>query len=91
MVRHTSQERSRPWIMNYASCSNYDISWTRRAVPGEVTYSLTIRKDGDDTHVEFRLGDLAIDPEGREWHQAYVDSRELEKIKELVEANDTRK
>jgi uncharacterized protein YndB with AHSA1/START domain len=65
-----------------------DVSWTRSAAPGEVTYSLEIRKDGDHTHVAFRLGDLAIDPEGREWRQAYVDSRELEKIKELAEAKD---
>jgi uncharacterized protein YndB with AHSA1/START domain len=68
-----------------------DVSWTRKAAPGEVTYSLAIMQDGDHTNVEFRLGDLAIDPEGREWRQSYVDSRELEKIKELAEANDTEK
>jgi uncharacterized protein YndB with AHSA1/START domain len=64
-----------------------DVSWTRRAAPGEVTYSLTITRNGDHTHLEFRLGDLAIDPKGREWCQSYVDSRELEKIKELAEAS----
>jgi hypothetical protein len=63
-----------------------DVSWTRKAAPGEVTYSLKIMQDGYHTHVEFRLGDLSIDPEGREWHQSYVDSRELEEIKELAEA-----
>jgi uncharacterized protein YndB with AHSA1/START domain len=68
-----------------------DISWTRRAAPGEVTYSMVIVEHGDHTHVEFRLGDLAIDPKGREWHQSYVDSRELEKIKELAEGNDIKK
>ncbi|HZB14779.1 MAG TPA: SRPBCC family protein [Chryseolinea sp.] len=68
-----------------------DVSWTRRAAPGEVTYSLKIMQDGNHTHVEFRLGDLSIDPEGREWHQSYVDSRELEKIKELAEANQAKK
>jgi uncharacterized protein YndB with AHSA1/START domain len=68
-----------------------DVSWTRRAAPGEVTYRLAIMQDGDHTHVEFRLGDLAIDPKGREWRQSYVDSRELEKIKVLAEANDTKK
>ena len=68
-----------------------DVSWTRRAAPGEVTYSLTVMREGDHTHVEFRLGDLAIDPEGREWCQAYVDSRELEKIKELAEAGDIKR
>jgi uncharacterized protein YndB with AHSA1/START domain len=68
-----------------------DVSWTRSAAPGEVTYSLAITQDGDHTHVEFRLGDLAIDPKGREWRQSYVDSRELEKIKELAEAHDTKK
>jgi uncharacterized protein YndB with AHSA1/START domain len=68
-----------------------DVSWTRRAAPGEVIYSLVITKDGDHTHVEFKLGDLRIDPEGREWRQAYVDSRELEKIKELAEGNDRKR
>lgn len=68
-----------------------DVSWTRRAAPGEVTYSLTVMREGDHTHVEFRLGDLAIDPEGREWCQAYVDSRELEKIKELAESGDIKR
>jgi len=68
-----------------------DVSWTRRAAPGEVTYSLKIMQDGDQTYLEFRLGDLSIDPEGREWPQTYVDSRELEKIKELAEANEAKK
>jgi uncharacterized protein YndB with AHSA1/START domain len=64
-----------------------DVSWKRSAAPGEVTYRLALMQDGDHTHVEFRLGDLAIDPKGREWRQSYVDSRELEKIKELAEAS----
>jgi uncharacterized protein YndB with AHSA1/START domain len=68
-----------------------DVSWKRSAAPGEVTYTLAIMQDGDHTHVEFRLGDLAIDPKGREWCQSYVDSRELEKIKELAEASVSRK
>ena len=33
------------------------------------------------------LGDLAIDPKGREWRRAYAGSRELEKIRELAETN----
>ena len=68
-----------------------DVSWKRSAAPGEVTYILAIMQDGDHTHVEFRLGDLAIDPKGREWCQSKVDSRELEKIKELAEASVSRK
>jgi uncharacterized protein YndB with AHSA1/START domain len=68
-----------------------DISWTRRAAPKEVTYSPMVMRDSDHTYVEFRLGDLAIDPEDREWCQAYVDSRELEKIKELAEAGDIKR
>jgi uncharacterized protein YndB with AHSA1/START domain len=63
-----------------------DVSWKRSAAPGEVTYSLALMQDGDHTHVEFRLGDLAIDPKGREWCRSYADSRELEKIKDLAEA-----
>jgi uncharacterized protein YndB with AHSA1/START domain len=63
----------------------HDVSWKRRAAPGEVTYSLAITSDGDHTHVEFRLGDLSIDAKGRQWCQSYVDSRELEKIRDLAE------
>jgi uncharacterized protein YndB with AHSA1/START domain len=67
-----------------------DVSWKRSAASGEVTYSMTITQQGGHTHVEFRLGDLAIDPKGQEWRQAYIDSRELEKIKELAEKNGTK-
>jgi uncharacterized protein YndB with AHSA1/START domain len=62
-----------------------DVSWKRSAAPGEVTYALTITRHGDHTHVEFRLGDLSIDPNGQQWCQSYVDSRELEKIRGLAE------
>jgi uncharacterized protein YndB with AHSA1/START domain len=65
----------------------HDVSWKRSAAPGEVTYALSLARHGDRTHVEFRLGDLSIDPNGREWCQSYLDSRELEKIKELAEAS----
>lgn len=68
-----------------------DVSWTRSAKPGEVTYSLAITQNGKHTRVEFRLGDLSIDPNGRAWCQSYIDSRELEKIKELAEGSGTRR
>jgi uncharacterized protein YndB with AHSA1/START domain len=64
-----------------------DVSWRRRAAPDEVTYRMAIIRDGEHTHVEFRLGDLSIDPNGEEWYGSYVNSRELEKIKELAEAD----
>jgi hypothetical protein len=36
-------------------------------------------------------GMTAIDHKGREWCQAYAESRELEKIKEFAEARDSRR
>jgi uncharacterized protein YndB with AHSA1/START domain len=62
-----------------------DISWKRRAKPGEVTYALTLSEKADVTHVEFSLGDLAIDPEARQWYDAYNESHELEDIKRMAE------
>jgi uncharacterized protein YndB with AHSA1/START domain len=64
-----------------------DVSWSRRAAPGEVTYRMEIIRHGEHTHVNFRLGDLSIDPESEEWYGFYINSRELEKIKELAEAD----
>lgn len=62
-----------------------DVSWTRKAEPGEVTYGLTISQARNHTHLDFRVGDLAIDPDGQEWYDAYANSREPELIKELAE------
>jgi uncharacterized protein YndB with AHSA1/START domain len=67
-----------------------DVSWKRRAAPDEVTYRMAIIHDGEHTHVKFRLGGLSIDPKGQEWCDSYVNSRELEKIKELAEADASR-
>lgn len=62
-----------------------DASWTRKAKPGEVTYAFTLSQKDGETHVEFTLGDLSIDPEAQQWYDAYNKSRELEIIKELAE------
>ena len=55
-----------------------DVSWTRKAELGEVTYGLTISQARNHTHLEFQVGDLAIDPDGQEWYAAYANSREPE-------------
>ncbi|GIL05830.1 MAG: hypothetical protein BroJett031_23500 [Betaproteobacteria bacterium] len=62
-----------------------DISWTRKARPGEVTYALTLSESEGGTRLEFVLGDLAIDPEGQQWFDAYSASRELDIIKGMAE------
>lgn len=64
-----------------------DVSWTRKAKPGEVTYSMVLSPKQNGTQVEFTLGDLSIDDNGQQWHDAYMQSRELEAIKALAEAN----
>ncbi len=58
-----------------------DVSWKRKAEAGAVTYGLTISQEQHHTRVDFRLGDLAIDPDGTGWYEAYANSRELERIK----------
>jgi len=62
-----------------------DISWKRKAKPGEVTYALTLSEKTGATRVEFSLGDLSIDPEARQWYNAYNVSHELEDIKRMAE------
>jgi uncharacterized protein YndB with AHSA1/START domain len=62
-----------------------DVSWTREAEPGEVTYRLLLSRHGGRTRLEFSLGDLSIDDEAEHWRSAYAESRELEQIKALAE------
>lgn len=62
-----------------------DVSWTRKARPGEVTCSFELSEHNGVTDVMFRLGDLSIDPEAQQWFNAYNESRELEDIKALAE------
>jgi uncharacterized protein YndB with AHSA1/START domain len=67
-----------------------DVSWTRKAEPGEVTYALTLLEANGRTSVAFALGDLSIDPEAKQWYDAYAESQELEVIKEMAESSASR-
>ncbi|WP_222909393.1 SRPBCC domain-containing protein [Pseudomonas sp. DNDY-54] len=62
-----------------------DISWPRKARPGEVTYGLTLSESDGGSRLEFVLGDLAIDPDGQQWFEAYSASEELAIIKAMAE------
>jgi uncharacterized protein YndB with AHSA1/START domain len=62
-----------------------DSSWPRPAEPGEVTYAFLLAEASGRTRLEFTLGDLSIDAEAQQWHDAYHQSRELEIIKEMAE------
>lgn len=62
-----------------------DINWTRKARAGEVTYALTLSETENGTDLQLVFGDLAIDPEGQQWFDAYSASRELELIKAMAE------
>jgi uncharacterized protein YndB with AHSA1/START domain len=81
----TALEPNRKFVLDLQ-----DVSWKRKAEPGEVTYALTLSEANGRTRVAFALGDLAIDPEGKEWYDAYTDSRELEAIKEMAENSASR-
>lgn len=59
-----------------------DPSWTQ---PNHVTYSLTLSETEKGTELHFLFGDLAIDPEGQQWFDAYSASRELDMIKTMAE------
>lgn len=62
-----------------------DRSWTRPVKTGEVAYTYTIVAQEDRVVLSFVFGDLSVDPEGEEWHRAYQENDELQKIKELAE------
>lgn len=62
-----------------------DISWARKAGAGEVTYALTLAETQNGTELQLVFGDLAIDPEGQQWFDAYNTSRELDAIKVMAE------
>lgn len=62
-----------------------DISWARKAGVGEVTYALTLAEMRNGTDLQLVFGDLAIDPEGQQWFDAYNTSRELDAIKAMAE------
>lgn len=60
--------------------------WPRPALPAEVTYGFTLSESAGRTLLQFRLGDLSIDPDAREWRNAYEQAQELEIIKRMAEA-----
>lgn len=62
-----------------------DASWTRKAHPDEVTYALMLSENEGRTSIELVFGDLAIDPEGEQWYEAYNTDAELEMIKKMAE------
>lgn len=62
-----------------------DISWPRKAKPGEVTYSFELREKNGVTELRYSFGDASIDPEGKQWFDAYNEGDEPRAIKELAE------
>ena len=62
-----------------------DIGWTRKTGQGDVTYALTLSETENGTDLQLVFGDLAIDPEGQQWFDAYSAGRELGMIKIMAE------
>lgn len=50
-----------------------------------MTYALTLSETENGSDLQLVFGDLAIDPEGQQWFDAYSASRELELIKAMAE------
>jgi uncharacterized protein YndB with AHSA1/START domain len=63
-----------------------DSSWTQKAGQGDVTYALTLSETENGTDLQLVFGDLARDPEGQSWFDAYSASRELDMIKGMAES-----
>lgn len=62
-----------------------DKSWTQPVRAGELAYTYTLSTQENEVVLSFVFGDLSVDPEGEEWHKAYQENDELQKIKELAE------
>lgn len=62
-----------------------DKNWKRPVKTGEVAYTYTLSPQEDRVILSFTFGDLSVDPEGEEWHKAYQENDELQKIKEIAE------
>jgi len=65
--------------------------WPREALAGEVTYGFRLSETRGGVRIDFRMGDLAIDPDGEAWRDTYARSQELERIAELAQALAARK
>lgn len=61
-----------------------DISWRKTVPKGGVTYEFHLIERKDGTLVKFRLGDLSVDPNGKDWYDAYKLSDEIGSINEIV-------
>ncbi|UXY14702.1 SRPBCC domain-containing protein [Chitiniphilus purpureus] len=79
--RVTRFEPQHRWVMTL-----HDRSWPRQPEADEVTYGFALSEMADGVRIDFRLGDLAIDPQGQGWHDSYAHSQELERIARLAQA-----
>lgn len=62
-----------------------DRSWPRPARAGEVTWSFELTETAGTTRIDYRLGDLALDPEGQEWFVAYAEANEPARLAAVVQ------
>ena len=63
----------------------WDRSWPRHVPPGKVTWAFTLTPVHGGTRVDYRLGDLAIDPEADAWRRAYAEADEPARLAQLLE------
>ncbi|HBB01016.1 MAG: hypothetical protein A2W86_07280 [Bacteroidetes bacterium GWD2_45_23] len=61
-----------------------DISWDGEVPEGSVTYEYRLSETNEGTKVNFLLGDLAVDPEGEAWYDAYNASDEIGAIEKII-------
>lgn len=62
-----------------------DRSWPRPARAGEVTWSFDLTEADGVTRLDYRLGDLAIDPEAQAWLAAYREADEPARLAAVVQ------
>ncbi|MCK0159623.1 SRPBCC family protein [Allomuricauda sp. F6463D] len=71
--------------------SMQDISWKTEVPKEAVTYEFHLVETSKGTKIKFYLGDLAVDPEGQLWYDAYNSSNEIGAIEQLVKHNREKK
>lgn len=62
-----------------------DRSWPRPAAPGEVGWEFALTQHRDGVRLDYRLGDLAIDPDADRWIAAYRTADEPARLAGLLE------
>jgi len=62
-----------------------DRSWSRPTRPGEVVWAFTLTPHSSGTRLDYRLGDLAIDADAKDWLATFEAADEPARLAKVIE------